>query len=100
MEETRIPVGNQRPVASHWQTLSHNVVHLALIEIRTHNICGDSIGSCKSNYCTITDTTNPKKIEYLFIKKKYYGDVYNKLSNGTNLKWHENAFKNIERRHN
>jgi hypothetical protein len=23
--------------ASHWQTLSHNVVHLALIEIRTHN---------------------------------------------------------------
>jgi hypothetical protein len=23
------------------QTLSHNVVHLALIEIRTHNISGD-----------------------------------------------------------
>jgi hypothetical protein len=33
----------------------------------------------------------PKKIEYLFFKKKY-GDVYNKLSKGTNLKWHENAF--------
>jgi hypothetical protein len=30
-----------RPVASHWQTLSHNVVHLTLIEIRTHNISGD-----------------------------------------------------------
>ena len=30
-----------RRVASHWQTLSHNVVHLALIEIRTHNITGD-----------------------------------------------------------
>jgi hypothetical protein len=29
---------NHQPVASHWQTLSHNVVHLALIEIRTHNI--------------------------------------------------------------
>jgi hypothetical protein len=29
------------PVASHWQTSSHNVVHLALIEIRTHNISGD-----------------------------------------------------------
>ena len=28
-------------VASHWQTLSHNIVHLALIEIRTHNISGD-----------------------------------------------------------
>ena len=25
---------NHRPVASHWQTLSHNVVNLALIEIR------------------------------------------------------------------
>jgi hypothetical protein len=40
-------IGNQRtrrkhrPVASHGQTLSHNVVHLALIEIRTHNISGD-----------------------------------------------------------
>jgi hypothetical protein len=44
--------------------------------------------------------TTPKKIEYLFFKKKYYGDVYNKLSKGTNLKWHENAFKNIERCHN
>ena len=32
---------NHRPVASPWQTLSHNVVHLALIEIRTHNISGD-----------------------------------------------------------
>ena len=91
MEETGVPVENQWPVASHWQTLSHNVVYLTLIEIRTHNICGDSIGSCKSNYCTITAMMTPKKIEYLFFKKKY-GDVYNKLSKGTNLKWHENAF--------
>jgi hypothetical protein len=35
------PGGKHRPVASHWQTLSHNVVHLALIEIRTHNISAD-----------------------------------------------------------
>jgi hypothetical protein len=33
--------GNHRPVASHWQILSHNVVHLALIKIQTHNISGD-----------------------------------------------------------
>jgi len=26
MEETRVPWENHRPVASHWQTLSHNVV--------------------------------------------------------------------------
>ena len=32
VEETRIPGENHRPVASNWQTLSHNVVHLALID--------------------------------------------------------------------
>jgi hypothetical protein len=41
VEETGVPRENQQPVASHWQTLSNNVVHLALIEIRTHNISGD-----------------------------------------------------------
>ena len=41
---------DHRPVASHWQTLLHNVVHIDLIGIRTHNI---SI-SCKFNYHTIT----------------------------------------------
>jgi hypothetical protein len=41
MEETGEPGENHRPVASCWQTLSHNVVHLTLIEIRTHNISGD-----------------------------------------------------------
>jgi hypothetical protein len=29
VEETGVPVENHRPVASHWQTLSHNIVHLA-----------------------------------------------------------------------
>ena len=41
LEETGVPGENHRPVTSHFQTLSHNVVHLALIEIRTHNINGD-----------------------------------------------------------
>jgi hypothetical protein len=41
VKETGGPGENHRPVASHWQTLSHNVVHLVLIEIRTHNISGD-----------------------------------------------------------
>ena len=27
-------------VASHWQTVLHNVVHIALLDIRTHNISG------------------------------------------------------------
>jgi len=41
VEETGGPCENHWPVASHWQSLSHNVVHLALIEIRTHNIRDD-----------------------------------------------------------
>ena len=47
--------GNHRPVTSHWQTLSHNIVSSTprLSEIRTHNI------SYKSNYRRITTTTAP-----------------------------------------
>ena len=54
--ETGGPGENHRPVASYWHTLlSHNVVHLALIGIRTSVVIGtDCIGSSKSNYYTIT----------------------------------------------
>jgi hypothetical protein len=41
VEENRRPGENHRPVASYRQTLSHNVIHLVLIEILTHNINGD-----------------------------------------------------------
>ena len=41
VEDTGGPGENHRPVASHWQTLSHNAVHLSLIEIWTHNVRGD-----------------------------------------------------------
>jgi hypothetical protein len=37
VEETGGPGENHWPVASRWQALSHNVVHLALIEIQTHS---------------------------------------------------------------
>jgi hypothetical protein len=40
-EETGGPEENHRPDASQRQTLSHNVVHLVLIDIPTHNISGD-----------------------------------------------------------
>ena len=40
---TRVPRVNHQPVASHWQTLSHNVVLSTprLNRIRTHNVSGD-----------------------------------------------------------
>jgi hypothetical protein len=41
MEETGGPGENHQSVASHRQTLSHSIVHLALIKIQTHNISGD-----------------------------------------------------------
>jgi hypothetical protein len=34
--ETEVPGENHRPAISHWQTLSHNVVHLTLNGIQTH----------------------------------------------------------------
>ena len=41
VKETGVPGENHRPVASHRHTLLQNVIHPALIEIRTHNISGD-----------------------------------------------------------
>jgi hypothetical protein len=52
---------NHRPVASHRQTLSHNVIHLELTASVV--IDNDCIGSCKSNYHPITATTAPKTFQ-------------------------------------
>ena len=40
VEETKVPGENHRPAASHWQTLSHNVVSSTphLSGIQTHNV--------------------------------------------------------------
>jgi len=35
VDETGVPGENHRPAASHWQTLSHNVVHPSMSGIRT-----------------------------------------------------------------
>ena len=42
MEEIEVPKENHRPAASHWQTVSHNIVSSTprLSGIRTHNITG------------------------------------------------------------
>jgi hypothetical protein len=43
MEETGVPGENHQPVASHRQTLAHNVASSTplLSGIRTHNVSGD-----------------------------------------------------------
>ena len=43
VDETEVHGENHRSAASHWQTLSHNVVSSTsnMTEIRTHNFSGD-----------------------------------------------------------
>jgi hypothetical protein len=59
VKETGVPKENHRPVASDWQTLSHNVIlstpRLSAIRTKTKSVVigTDCIGSCKSNYHTI-----------------------------------------------
>ena len=69
VDETGVLRENHWPVASHWQTLSHNVVEENTspgtgFELKTSVVIGtDCTGSCKFNYHTITTTTTPQKIE-------------------------------------
>ena len=67
--ETGGPGENRQHVTSHWQTLLHNIVHLALIEIEltTSVVIGTDIGSCKSNYHTITATCAPRNIYFILV---------------------------------
>jgi len=57
--EAGVPGKNHRHAASHWQTLSHNVVSSTsrLSGIRSHNV------SYKSNYHTITTMTAPVRLK-------------------------------------
>jgi len=64
VEETRVPEKKHRPVASHWQTLSHNGVSVHLEVIDT-----DCIGSYISNYHTITTTMAQKNYKEVRIRK-------------------------------
>ena len=60
VEEPGVPGENHRTAASHWKTLSHNIVHLAWagFELKTLVVIGnDCTCSCKLNYLTIMTTT-------------------------------------------
>ena len=85
VEETRVPGENHPPVASHWQTLSHNVVSNRL---RTHNFSGDrQIAQVAVNPTkhTIRTTTAPHfykrfhKKNSLIVVYKYYYKKFNEI---------------------
>jgi hypothetical protein len=63
-----VPGENHQPAASHWQTLSHNVVSSipGLSRIQTNNGT-DCIGSYKSSYHTITTPNAPFVLGIYFI---------------------------------
>jgi len=59
VEETRVPGGNHRPVASHWQ-IYHIMLYLS--RVWTHNFSGDRhwlYSRCRSNNHTIMTTMAP-----------------------------------------
>ena len=54
VKEAGVPEANHPPVASHWQTFSHNVV--SSMELTTFVVIDtDCTDSCKSNYHTMTN---------------------------------------------
>jgi len=59
LKETRVPGENHRPVASHLQTLSHNVTSSTprLIRVQTHKVSGDRHRLHKYIYVVINPTT-------------------------------------------
>jgi hypothetical protein len=64
VEDTGVPRDTHRPVASHRQSLSHNVVsgkhpH----QWDSNSQCTDCTSSSKSNYHTITTTTTPLSLK-------------------------------------
>jgi len=63
-----VPGENHQPAASHWQTLSHNVVSSipGLSRIQTNNGT-DCIGSYKSSYHVIMTTKAPFVLGIYFI---------------------------------
>ena len=77
VEETGVPGENHQTSASHWQTLSHNIVSstsawaefeftmlVPIVVIGIYYIC-----SIKSNYHTITATSAPRYIEWCKLHK-------------------------------
>jgi hypothetical protein len=82
VEETGGPGKKPRPVASHWQTLSHNVVPFALIEIRTHNIGGERHWLHRQSYIQLPyDRGHDGPLQWLCETNRYTSIPRRKFSN-------------------
>ena len=79
VEETGVPGENRRFASSQRQTLSHNVVLRTTRQERESNsqLYTDS---CKSNYHTITTTTIPCVIIYIWVIRYILIKIYSSLS--------------------
>ena len=82
VEETGVPWENHQPVTRYWQNLSHNVVSSThRFKLTTLVVIGtDWTDNCKSNYYTITTTTDP-----LFLRSQFKTRVVNFTSS---YSWH------------
>ena len=70
IEETGVPEENHRTAVSHWQScIVYTSLFVGFKLISLVVIGTDWIGSCKSNYYTITTTMAPHTT-YLYIEKK------------------------------
>ena len=91
VEKTGVPGENHRPVANHWQTLSHKVAsstpRLKGFELTTLVAIGTDlcISSYKSNYHTITTTTAH---DYITLK-------WRKCSNGKTEKFYKKNYNTM-----
>ena len=100
VEETGVPRENHRPAASHWPTLSHNVVSCAPHHERIVVMGTDCIGSCKSNYHSIMTTTPPfwmynKRL--LLSSNRHWIAVFGQIYNRNLIKSVENLSHKIFR---
>jgi hypothetical protein len=94
VEETAVRTENDRPAASHWQTLWHNVVSSTprLSWIQTHN------------YHTITTTTTPSltSIQWCFITSNsqlpYNHDYNNPLLNKYTMVFYHILLEKMKRK--
>ena len=98
VEETGVHGANHRPAASHWQTLSYNVVSSrpSPSGIRTHNVSGDmhwlpydhdhDVIDCKCNIqvCQISEIIMQKMLQ---IHRKKRSKIYNIIGFSRKMRW-------------